>query len=162
MRNNIIHGYNLYNPYNLISDFKLFLQSKTNSKVTIKNYLSDLRYFIGWLISVKGTEEKKQWKLNETSFETLKDYKNYLIGANLPIKTVNRRLSSLRLFCVFCLEKKVFKKNIAIGLTNASSKESVMEDFKSYLKEQKIDNEEIDQLELDIREFFNFSRKNPE
>ena len=39
-----------YNFYNFEASFKKFLLAENVSPITLKNYLSDLRHFLGWTI----------------------------------------------------------------------------------------------------------------
>ena len=87
----------MYNLYNFEAEFKRYLVSVNNSNVTIRNYLSDTRYFHGWLITT-SFYSKDTLLLNS---DMLLAYKAYLVAVGLPIKTVNRRLSSMRKLCSF-------------------------------------------------------------
>ncbi len=111
-----------YNFYNLEAEFKKYLLSgnKSLTKITIKNYLSDLRHFFGWFIrkfkNIQIPEDFK--KIDEKIIE---EYKNYLIVNGLPLKTINRRLSTLRKFGSFCISQNWLSLNPAKKINNLSS-----------------------------------------
>jgi hypothetical protein len=54
---------NRYNFYNLEASFKNFLLAGNKLPVTIKNYLSDLRHFLGWFI-FKCKAQGAKFKVN--------------------------------------------------------------------------------------------------
>ena len=58
---------------------------------------------------------------NILTIEAVSDYKNYLVESNLPIKTINRRLSTLRKFCTFCINQNWMKENVAKKVGNVGS-----------------------------------------
>ena len=110
----------MYNLSNLEPRFKSFLRAENISAVTLRNYLSDVRHFLGWLI----TTIKKDRKINfvETiesiSPQIVEKYKNDHIKAALPIKTINRRLSALRKFFLFCQKEALIEQNPAKRVNN--------------------------------------------
>ena len=116
------HGYNEYNEYNfnlLISEFKKFLQINGKSRITIKNYLSDLRFFFGWINTVLGLQPKLE-SLKAIDGAKIKEYKKYLLESGLPSSSINRRLSSLRTFFISCIENKILTINPCLNLTNVT------------------------------------------
>lgn len=124
MNNNFDEGYNLGN---LEREFKEYLvagiekSGKVFTKSTIKNYLSDLRHFNGWLQS----NLNQYYSLGEhSSFpidnRTIFLYREYLLQNDLPLKTINRRLSTIRKFCLFAEEKGYVDENLAAGIKNVS------------------------------------------
>lgn len=93
------------------------------SLLTAKNYLSDLRHFLGWLMfTLKASPEHAQFVdkddlpklINEfLNWKIVESYKKYLQDNQIPIKTANRRLSTLRKFCSFCISQDWLKENPA-------------------------------------------------
>jgi len=120
---------NWYNFYNFEASFKKFLIAGNISPVTLKNYLSDLRHFLGWFIfklKVKNQNLKVE-EVEEVNVEQIlsfidvslvEEYKNYLVDNSIPIKTVNRRLSTLRKFFSFCISQGWLKENPAKKIKN--------------------------------------------
>lgn len=100
-----------YNLYNLEPQFREFLIAENISPISLKNYLSDLRYFFGWMSS-------KSLKIESIDKKLVEEYRKYLLDNNLPHKTVNRRLSTLRKFCSFCISQGWMKENPAKKIGN--------------------------------------------
>lgn len=138
--------HNQYNLYNLEASFKQFLLAGNVSPITLKNYLSDYRHFIGWSQSITSEVEHMDIKL-------IQQYKNYLISNNLPIKTVNRRLSTVRKFCSFCISQGWMKENPAKKITNFQTPKpnrhlnpdltSILDNYNNYLTSQNHDTQFI-------------------
>jgi len=153
-----------YNLDNLEALFKQYLLAGNNSTLTIKNYLSDLRHFIGWAI-LKFKVQSSKFKVNQlvpeefvTLIETplIEEYKQYLISNNIPQKTINRRLSTLRKFFTFCIHQGWRQDNPAKKINNlvVSSAPKLLSEFKKYLGEKKgLSNYEIEKISQDIDEF---------
>ena len=91
---------NVYNLTNLEAQIKDFLIAGNISAVSVRNYISDFRFFYGWYINIYHGEPA----LNSLDEATLLQYKRFLSEGNLPLKTVNRRLSGMRKLCD-CLRK---------------------------------------------------------
>ena len=86
----------MYNLYNLEPKFKSFLLAVNISAISLRNYLSDIRHFFGWLVSTE------KYQNNGSSIEDnikalnrglIEEYRNYH-RSSLPVKTINRRLSA--------------------------------------------------------------------
>ena len=101
-----------YNFYNLEASFKNFLLAGNKSPVTIKNYLSDLRHFLGWIV-LKFKVQSSKFKVdaepeNIAQFITVDlviEYRSYLSENKVPEITIKRRLSTLAKFCSFCISQ---------------------------------------------------------
>lgn len=155
-----------YNFYNFEALFKQYLHAENNSPITIKNYLSDLRHFIGWaILKLKVKSEKfKVDQLTSEEFVILIDtplideYKQYLVANNIPQKTVNRRLSTLRKFFTFCILQGWRKDNPAKKVNNLiADKNQLLSDFQQYLmQKQGLAGGEIENISNDINSFLNF------
>lgn len=105
-----------YNLYNLELEFKNFLIAGNVSPLTLKNYLSDIRHFFGWITS---QSQENDIIANLTS-ENISRYKASLIENLLPENTVNRRLSTTRKFCTFCISQGWISENPAKKVINIS------------------------------------------
>src|SRR3989344_3095894 len=109
--NNI--GDTVYNWYNLETNFRIYLAAvKKISPLSAKNYLSDLRYFVGW--AHQALPEQCM------TADNLECYRDYLVASNLPPRTTNRRLSSIRAFSGFLLSQGIIKTNPSKGVRNFS------------------------------------------
>ncbi len=89
----------IYNLHNLEPKFKSYLSSENISPHSSRNYLSDIRHFLGWLAD------------KDLNVNSVRTYKKEHIKNNLPIKTINRRLSALRKFFEFCMRLDLIKFN---------------------------------------------------
>lgn len=104
----MVEGYNLYN---IEPKFKNFLRAGNISADTLKNYLSDIRHFTGWLSANSKPDIKP---LSESlSQSTVEGYKEYLKSNSVPAITINRRLSSLRKFFDFLIDEAMISINTA-------------------------------------------------
>jgi len=162
-----------YNLYNLEPSFRNFLAAENISSLTIKNYSSDLRHFFGWItfkLNVKYQMSNIKCNLDIVSLIDsllIGEYKSYLVENNLPLKTINRRLSTLRKFCSFCILQGWMKTNPAKQIQNVKVKsqnyklkvksESILKQFnESLLKEGLNSSDSINHLK-DIEEFLSLS-----
>src|SRR3989344_9673421 len=95
---------NMYNLSNLEPGFKNFLLAENISSVTLRNYMSDFRHFRGWVLSREDVNESSNMNtnLNLLDSKIIEEYKNHHVESALPSKTINRRLSTLRKFILFC------------------------------------------------------------
>jgi len=109
-----------YNLYNLEPEFKKFLLAENVSPSTLKNYLSDFRFFAGW-ITKELRFKNYELRIELLNKEHIEAYKAYLIQNNLPLKTINRRLSTVRKFCSFCISQGWMKENPAKQIRNSKS-----------------------------------------
>lgn len=93
----------------LLEKFKTHLSSKKNrpSKITIKNYLSDIRKFINWFEVQSHTDFNPE----KITPETINVYKQYLSRHETPLSSVERYLSSLRGFFNFITNENLIRAN---------------------------------------------------
>ena len=79
---------------NLLQDFSNHLEKNDRSKLTIKNYSFDLKQFLEWY------EERNSETFNAENLTPMdcRLYKEYLQDRGLKPKTINRRMTSLKLF----------------------------------------------------------------
>jgi site-specific recombinase XerD len=140
----------LYNLYNLEASFRKFLIAENNSAVTVNNYLSDYRHFCGW------HQSEIQPRLFNASL--IQAYVSYLQESNIPIKTVNRRLSTLRKFGSFCISQGWMKENPAKHISNmavnspkSTVRDETLKEFENFLS----DNDNKQSIISDIAEFLN-------
>jgi site-specific recombinase XerD len=165
---------NTYNLYNLEASFKEYLLAGNAQPVSVKNYLSDYRHFFGWLnlYTKSNTPFQQSVSTNFNEFQyisaickqTILDYKSYLIDNSLPIKTINRRLSTVRKFCSFCISQGWMKENVAKHIPNVTQnnaenyaeqrgKLQLLEEFKNDLKKDFGKTQLINSYLEDVKEF---------
>ncbi|PIY71540.1 hypothetical protein COY87_05655 [Candidatus Roizmanbacteria bacterium CG_4_10_14_0_8_um_filter_33_9] len=124
---------NQYNLTHFESTFREFLILEKVAPVTIKNYLSDLRHFLGWLpiflktknvsVTLKQVYTEKIPNqvldmIRSVQHDTIQDYSSYLSQNQTPFKSINRRLSTLRKFFSFCISQGWMSHNPAKKVTN--------------------------------------------
>ncbi len=146
---------NQYNQYNLEASFRIYLAAENISPVSLKNYLSDLRHFLGWIQSNQngsplvvrplqnnqknvilanrqplvrpastdsGVANAPQNDVFQGITESrIAEYKSYLRENDVPDKTINRRLSTLRKFFTFAISQGWTKENPAKKVSNIVS-----------------------------------------
>lgn len=154
--------------FDLSNSFKAYLKVKGASQNTVKNYLVDLNHFLAWLeLTLRGQNialDRSLPELFSRYFEPnyLAKYKNYLVQNQLPVATVNRRLSTLRTFGGFCLSQAWIKENPAKKLTNVGleqktvdsrQKTKILEEFRSSLENEKASPMTIKNYLADIKNF---------
>lgn len=149
-----------YNLYNLEALFKQYLLAGNTKVVSIKNYLSDFRHFAGWFTSFVLNSPHND-TISLLTPNLINQYKNYLQTNNLPPKTINRRLSTLRKFCSFCISQGWLKENPAKKIINIvidkpvlATQNEILSQFKSDLVNQGLDTQTINSSLDTIRELF--------
>jgi len=151
-----------YNLYNLEASFKKYLLAGNVNQITIRNYLSDYRYFCGWFEGRFGALEGQNVTLN---FELLtvtavSEYKNFLKSSAFPIASINRKLSTLRKFCSFCISQGWLKENPAKKVTNAlveqpNAQPTLLENFMNDISLEG-DLERSNKIKSDVSDFLSF------
>lgn len=136
---------NQYNQYNLEAPFRTYLSAENISPISLKNYLSDLRHFLGWFQGEQSssaftvhssqngavvqefstdsgvTHDPQNGLLAAITPNIIAEYKSYLSANGVPTKTVNRRLSTLRKFFTFAISQGWTKENPAKKISNIAS-----------------------------------------
>lgn len=152
-----------YNWYNLEPNFRMYLSAVKKIKaISIRNYLSDLRYFTGWFDSqIFGDLEGAELEQLLTA-EKLTLFRQYLIDSKLPQRSINRRLSSIRAFFDFLLSQSLIKSNPSKSLRNyyeTHREHSLIryDQFVIQLERQGKDDEEITSVSNDVHEFIDIA-----
>lgn len=154
----------------LIDLFKSYLISQKISLVSIKNYAVDLRNFLEWFTLHLMTkriafDENRPFTIGENvTREELNEYRDFLIHNKSPVKTINRRLSSLRKFGSFLVSQSWQTTNPAREITNTGLKQNspvsenqlILNHFKEDLKQEGISDVTIKNYITDINQFFRF------
>ena len=129
--------YKHYNPHNLEANFKSYLENNDYSRTSILNYVGDIRKFLSWY-SLMLTKQELAFDLNYLTDQTLARYKSHMRQHKVPVKTINRSLSSLRTFARFCVHKGYIAANPFMEVPNV--KKGV---FDSFSRGKKIANKTI-------------------
>ncbi len=146
------------------SDFVKYLNSLGISPKSHKNYRSDLSHFIGWLIlRIRSFGSYIDTLTEATPFLSKNiagEYKGYLVENQIPAKTINRRLSTLRHLSRFLIGIQIISSDFMEGIENISAKEStqknltpIIEEFRAYLTKEKVSPNTVKNYLSDIRQF---------
>ena len=152
------------------TEFNKYLYNLGISSKSHKNYRSDLNHFTGWLILKIRSFGSYIQTLTEgipfLSHDLGQEYKNYMIENNMPLKTVNRRLSTLRHLSRFLVSTQVIDSDFMQGIENSTTAKEVkqirisdhpsIEEFRGYLESEKISPNTIKNYLSDIKQFFNW------
>jgi site-specific recombinase XerD len=147
---------------NFTSLFKAYLQdTRKVSKLTTKNYLSDLRFFTSWL---SDSNTLNLDLISSIDKKTLLNYKQFLLSKKSAKSTTNRRLASLRVFCQFCFVNNLLAKNYAqtiSGLPEVKPTDKKIHDlvskFGNYLKNQRSSRNTIKNYTADVKKYLDFA-----
>lgn len=138
-----------YNLSEITHEFKLSLVAGKKSPATIKNYVSDLRHYLGWLQN--NTKNDIFYAFTHSSTQQLLSYREYLVLDKTPTKTINRRLSALRLFFSFCISQQWMTENPAKNILNmdrnlVSSTDTTLDLISRYIHEKELSGESKKQI----------------
>lgn len=108
-----------YNYTTIYEKFRFFLVAENVSSSTVKNYLSDVRYFFGWY----QTYYLKNFpfvSFANDGFILNPEYERYVNICNTyckylndgPFSTLRRRIYGLKKFVLFCMNKGLIYPNI--------------------------------------------------
>jgi len=96
-----------------IKDFKDYLYVYNASRLTIKNYVIDVKQFLSWAEEVTGIKEA--WDVSEKDLfqkidnSLIEEYKKRLVSQSFSPLTVNRKLSSLRRYASWAASEGLIK-----------------------------------------------------
>lgn len=152
-------------------EFTKYLSSLGLSPKTHKNYRSDLSHFLSWAILKVRSFGSYVESLTEiipflnTDFS--REYKNYMIENHMPVKTVNRRLSTLRHLSRFLVGNRTIDSDFTGGLENAGVNlkkgtdiDPIVNNFRSYLEAEKVSPNTIKNYLSDIKHFITWINAN--
>ena len=149
------------------NNFSKYLTSLGVSPKTHKNYRSDISHFANWLILKVRTFGSYVETLTEAvpflSHDIAAEYRDYMHEDSVPLKTINRRLSTLRHLSRFLTTSQVIDIDFMARVDNLSEFKKIevikmadhpsIEEFRGYLESQKISNNTIKGYLSDIRQF---------
>ena len=168
MENHVGNSTQRYNLSDFELDFKHYLTAVKKLKaVSVKNYLSDFRFFYSWVNAhAQSLRISEEHPSNADFFaqftpDLIASYKSYLENEGLPQKTVNRRLSATRAFFAFTINQGWIEANPARTVKNVkksdhslSQSPEIVVDFAQDLTTQGLSTEHAQQAANDIEEFF--------
>lgn len=159
----------------LLTQFKSFLDDQPTgssgrgslSKVSIKNYVSDLRRFLEWfVVSFPTLNSAVPQRLDQ---EHIDAYIAYLQAQNTPTSTLSRHLSSLRRFITF-IEIVYQQPPLVIPslnltpsstITREPSDEALLTNFRHFLKSQNFSDSTVKNYVSDLKHFLNWNANGP-
>lgn len=153
------------------NNFVKYLDSLGLSPKSHKNYRSDLNHFTGWvLLKVRSFGSYIETLTEAVPFLSktiITEYRAYLTENNIPPKTINRRLSTLRHLSKFLMAESAVDSNFMEGIENISENSSrtisalpLLEDFKGYLEAEKASPSTIKNYTSDVRQFLTWLESN--
>lgn len=127
----------------ILKKFKESLRRERISSIFVKNYLSDLRHFLGW--TGKNRPPGEENIFTHLTNETIDRYRQYLEQEmNLPPSTITRRLSSIRQFCDWGQKQgyletnPLLEKSLKSAVISPSSYSAISQPNKIYKSYQSI------------------------
>lgn len=151
----------------LIKNFeKYLLNSVKISKKSLKHYRSDLSHFIGWIFLKIKTLGILADDFNQAvpflSHDLLSEYKSFLISNKVALKTINRRLSTLRHFSKYLVLEDIMQFDFMDNIVNVQKEESnllqnhLVKDFSRFLGSQKVSQSTSKNYIADINQFISW------
>ena len=150
--------------------FKTYLANTGISKLSLKNYMSDLNNFASWLIAYSTKIGANAGNLTEAvpfiNEQTADEYKTSLASSTTSKLTINRRLSTLRKFGTFLVEENILDTNFTSNLENISvaakkvrkvRSKYDLAGFEEYLATQGVSKNTLKNYSADIRQFLAWS-----
>jgi len=154
-------------------NFVKYLDNLGLTSATHKNYRSDLNHFTGWLIlrirSFGSYIETLSDSIPFLNKLMASEYRGYLFENNIPVKTINRRLSTLRHLSKFMLLSGLSDSDFMQGVENISEGKSfkkvpaeVLQAFQAYLEAEKVSKNTVKNYVSDVRHFLAWLESNQE
>lgn len=146
-------------------EFSLYLIAQRLSTATQKNYRMDIRYFFNWLISSSPKKallnDQNKPDLNFVTPELIHDYIRSLKNTHIPLATINRRLSSLRLFFQCATLQAWCMTSPLLGIANIVQEKEKLgfeEQFDVYLASEGTSEKTRKNYRTDIQQFMEWLR----
>jgi site-specific recombinase XerD len=148
--------------------FDTFLTNQGVSQKTKTNYKSDLNHFLGWFAGILDKsfaklDTKVNSFLNPITPQLLTEYRDSLTLALVPAATINRRLSTLRMFFRCTIENKWMNSNPTDGLQNIQkettpelTQEDLLTKFEAALASEGAAQTTVKNYSSDVSQFLNW------
>jgi len=122
---------NINNIKNIEKNFLNYLSEMNLSRSSIKNYKSDISYFIRWL-----NYKYPKGALSKFSLSAIDEYISFLRSSKTSYVTINRRLTTLRHFTNFLVERGFIDRNFMKQYRNVDKRsESDMRKLLGFFEE---------------------------
>jgi site-specific recombinase XerD len=152
-------------------EFFEYLNNLGISSKSLKFYRSDLSHFTGWLLlkirSFGASAERLVETIPFINNKLASEYKEYLVNNQVALKTVNRRLSTLRHLSRFFIETQILDfdfmqnlSNLDINAQNPHDLKPIIADFQKHLEDQNVSHNTIKNYLSDIKQFVSWLEKN--
>jgi site-specific recombinase XerD len=154
------------------TDFLVHLTSLGLSGKSHKNYKSDLNHFSAWVIlKIRAYGSLAESLTDAVPFlgsNLAGEYKNYLTKNLTPVRTVNRRLSTLRHLSRYLVLSRIIDSDFMDKIANVSdgkvgkpkTHHAVVNEFRTYLEEEKVSPNTLKNYLSDIRQFLEWIETN--
>lgn len=138
-----------YNVAYLEALFKDYLLAEKVSRITAKNYLCDIRHYLHWMLFnlsssgifadvIEGDDITfLDCFISLSSVESVERYLDYLKLNQTPIRSINRKLSSLRKFHRFCVVRSILLEDPTYSVANVVEIRDKGDDAKEVPSEEK-------------------------
>ncbi|EKE13335.1 MAG: hypothetical protein ACD_13C00031G0004 [uncultured bacterium] len=161
---------------NTIKKFLNNLQDQGKSLVSIKNYKSDINHFLAWaILKLKSLGSYADNVIELTPFinrDFFNEYKSYMVENNIKVKTINRRLSSLRNLSNFLYSSQALDRDYMQGIQNVGigtltpmrvKDRDIVERFReSLIKDENVSSNTVKNYVSDVRGFLAWIEKKGE
>lgn len=155
------------NTDKVIKKFLVYIELLGVSEKTEKNYRSDISNFTLWMMHTVKAWGVAAVNLAETvpfiSKQTGLDYKQHLRSKTTSIRTINRRLSTLRHFGRFLASSQIVDFDFMEKITNVPFKKTapslLLKNFETHLASEKVSKNTIKGYLSDTRQFLNWLEK---
>lgn len=156
----------------ILKKFENYLLEVTGiSPKSLKFYRSDVNHFKSWLIlKVRSLGIFAEYFAQLIPFinkPISREYKRYLLENNIPLKTINRRLSTLRHLSRFLLTSQLISEDFMEGQSNLKSTSienidaSVVDKYTQFLAAQKVSHNTSKNYISDVKQFLSWLGTNP-
>jgi site-specific recombinase XerD len=154
----------------LTESFSSYLESLGISSISLRNYFSDVFHFSAWFQLKLNSLGMKIQNLSEAvpflNSTFVVEYRNYLVHNKSSIKTINRRLSTLRHLSRFLILSQILNFDFMEGLSNMDVFSGrnllaypLLAQFEKHLKEENISHNTIKNYLSDIKHFISWLDK---
>lgn len=147
--------------------FLEYLKKNNISKISIKNYCSDLSHFTNWILISARSWGASPDNLSEAipflNKDVANNYKENLLKSGLSRKTINRRLATLRHFGRFLSISEILDYNFCESLGNVQKNQTsslidpdLINDFKKHLIKENTSKNTIKGYLSDVNQFLSW------
>ncbi len=148
----------------ILRPFSLYLKTQKIAENTARNYLIDIRHFLGWLASFYPELDSAESIIiaQKISPVVLNHYSVFLKNNYVSVATINRRLSALRKLSDFFVNQGWIPNNRGKKIANIPEKKEtndawqVLDQFAKSLKVEGKSSSTIRNYLSDVRGFLSF------